>query len=120
MPTHLHPGRAGACTWDTVFLPRGCGRRGTLVTNCTSACGLFAQRRRWLGLGDKPGAACISHIQPAKHRGPVAFPPPTHKQAGEGGWGPGTVSRGARVEAAGEAIAGEELAQCMTCGSVPM
>lgn len=78
MPTHLHPGHAGACTWDTVFLPHGCGRRGTPVTNCTSACGLFAQRRWWLGLGDKAGAARTAHIQPTKHQGSVAFLPPHH------------------------------------------
>lgn len=81
MPIHLHPGHARACTWDTVFVPRGCGRWGTPVTNYTSACGLFAQRRRWLGLGDKARAARTSHIHSAKHRGPVAFPPPKHKQA---------------------------------------
>lgn len=124
MPTHLHPGRAGACTWDTVFLPRGCGRRGTPVTNCTSACGLFAQRRRWPGLGDTAGAASTSHMQSAKHPGSLAFPlphPPPHINKletvagvqGQSPWGTG-------AEAPGEAIAGEGLAQCRTCGSVPV
>lgn len=89
MPTHPHLGHAGACPWNSAFLPHSCGWQETLVTNCTSACGLFTQRRRQWPWSPGGKAGVVGHPTHPSPRSIKALwlpcPPHAPKQAEVGG-----------------------------------